>query len=289
MSSTTSAARVVPAIVGADDGAATSVLEAVHRLLEEVVAVIGAGTWEKVGFADKPKDSNISSSGDGVGTGAFLSSATFGRTGPSVVIFIPPKFPKSGVGTTGGVAGVRAGGVAKPPGFDNESPRFAAGTANDILVTLPGGIDGMVGALRSTNEAFLVVVGEGLLNELWEVDIDCVTFEDRVTESDEDRRLWTFSLELVDSISRWPLSSSSSHPHSSSSDPLSLVELRKTTGKLAVQISSEPLPSRGGLHFLIFCSLCLGAHSNRMNPGQDFLSTCECCTSAYKKNEGTQK
>jgi len=55
---------LVPAIVGAEDGAATTVLGAAHRLLEEVVASVGAGagTWEKVGFADKPKDANISSS-----------------------------------------------------------------------------------------------------------------------------------------------------------------------------------------------------------------------------------
>jgi len=67
---------------------------------------------------------------------------------------------------------------------------------------LPAGIDGMLGAFRSTNEAFLVDVGEVLLNELCEVDVGCVTFDPRVTESDEVRRLWTFSLELVDSISR---------------------------------------------------------------------------------------
>ena len=122
--------------------------------------------------------------------------------------------------------------------MDNESPGCAAGTANDILDTLPAGIGGILGGFRSTNEAFLLDVGEVLLNELWEVDIDCVPFDPRVTESAEDRRLWTFSLELVDSISRWPLSSSSFQPHSSSSDSLSLVELKKDNNR-SVQLQSS--------------------------------------------------
>ena len=64
MSPTASVVRLVPAIAGAEDGAATTVFRAAQRLLEEVVAGVGAGagTWEKVGFADKPIDANISSS-----------------------------------------------------------------------------------------------------------------------------------------------------------------------------------------------------------------------------------